>query len=244
MNKPVITFKNVWFSYNKQVILENISFNILENDFIGIIGPNGAGKTTLLKLIIGLLNPNRGEIRIFNNSIKNHHELIGYVSQYLIFDRNFPITVFELVSIGCLSKNKYFINKDDKNTIIKNLNLVEIGNDFLNRPISTLSGGQLQRILIARALCKNPEILILDEPTASVDNTVESNIFELLKKLNKKMTIILVSHDVGFISKYVNKIFCLNKKICIHNAKDITMDHNYSNSYDSNIKQIFHKCGL
>lgn len=241
-DQVIIEIKDVSFRYDDSYVLENINFKIYKNDFIGIIGPNGGGKTTLLRLILGFLPNQKGKIKI--NGIDNlkMRKKIGYVPQYSTMDKDFPISVEEVVAMGFFKWTDIMpvISKRRKGKIQDILKKLKIESIATQR-FGDLSGGQKQRCLIARALINDPEILILDEPTASVDVNIESDIYELLKDLNQKMTILLVSHDVSFVSKYVNRVFCLNRNIACHEKNEISST---GSIYSENIDEIHHKCGL
>lgn len=240
---PVITFKDVSFKYDSVFVLENISFKIYKKDFIGIIGPNGGGKTTLLKLILRLLKPHKGSIEILDLPLQKAKSRIGYLPQNINVDEDFPITVEEVVAMGLFNnfsflpiiKNKKAIKDALKKTVIEDLSKKQYG---------TLSGGQKQRCLIARALVSKPEILLLDEPTSSVDSRVEQDIYELLKELNKDITIILVSHDLGFVSKYITRVFCVNKQIACHKTNEVSINKIINDAYESKFSMISHECNL
>ncbi|MFC2084774.1 metal ABC transporter ATP-binding protein [Bacteroidota bacterium] len=221
----VIELENITFRYGRHNILENITLNIPNREFMGIIGPNGGGKTTLLKIIIGLLKPNEGRISILGENPKKAKIHIGYVPQQTLFDRTFPISVRDVVLMGRLTNKKPDSNKNetDNEIVAETLRKVDLDN-LGSYQIGTLSEGQIQRVLLARALASEPKILLLDEPTSSVDTKSGKNIYELLKKLNGSITIILVSHDIGAISTTVNKIACLNKKLFCHEEKMITKE--------------------
>lgn len=223
MNDTVININNVSFSYGGPPVLEHISLMINKGEFLGVVGPNGGGKSTLLKLILGLLLPDKGKISVLGKSPRKGREAIGYVPQQVRFNRDFPITVEDTVFLGRLGKSNslWGYTKNDKRMCEQALKETEII-DLKHRRLNTLSGGQLQRVLIARALISDPQILILDEPTANIDLRVEEDIFDLLKKLNQRATIIIVSHDVGFISKYVNRVACLNRTLICHHTSEIS----------------------
>ena len=223
--KELINIKNLSVSYDNLKVIDNISLKIFEGEFVGIIGPNGGGKSTLLKAMLGLINIDSG---IININEKN----IGYVPQFATVDKRFPISVLEVVLSGMIDKNIKPFFKFNKEMIDKAYTKLEqVGiKDLANRQISELSGGQFQRMLIARALAVDPKILFLDEPTASVDTVSMNNIYELLEKINKDTTIVLVTHDLMSISKKVSKVVCLNKKV-VYYGKPIlekdTLDHLY-----------------
>jgi len=225
LNHPVIEMRGVWVAYDSQTILEDINLTVNESDFIGLIGPNGGGKTTLLKSLLGLLQPMRGEIRIMGKNVEDGRCYIGYVPQFVEFDRQFPIRVWEVVQMGLLGCRKPFqpITKADREVIHYALEQVEMAN-LDQRAIGELSVGQRQRVYIARALTANPQILLLDEPTASVDPQVANNIYELLRRINQTVTILMVSHDMNAVSSHVKSIGCLNRRLHYHGSKEITQE--------------------
>jgi zinc transport system ATP-binding protein len=215
MVKDQIELKDVCFAYKQRDILEDVNLVVEEGEFASIVGPNGGGKTTLLKLILGLIRPDRGEIRIFGKSPDQIRHRIGYMPQYAHLDMDFPATVMDVVLMGRLNKRTLWFSRQDR--IEAGAAIDEVGmTAFVHTEFNELSGGQKQRILIARALCSRPDILLLDEPTANVDVKTEENLFTILKKLNAKMTILLVSHDLGFVSKYVRSVICVNRQVVIH----------------------------
>lgn len=220
-----IEVENVYFRYETTPILEEINFKVEEKDFVGIIGPNGGGKTTLIKILIGLLKPEKGTVKIFGEPISKQNKYVGYVPQLFNFDNNFPINVRDVVLMGRLKPGLLLTKAKNKDQQIVEECLAKVDMlQYKNELIGNLSGGQKQRVLIARALSVQPKILILDEPTASVDSKAGRNFYELLRKLNEDITIIMVSHDIGVISQYVKKIACLNKKLVFHNSKEISRE--------------------
>ena len=222
-NNFAVQIENVSFRYDKPLVLDNVSLDIKQGEFVGIVGPNGGGKSTLLKLMLGFLSPNKGKIRILGKPPVKGRSEIGYVAQYAKFEKDFPITVMDTVLMGRASGKSFFwgYRKEDIELAEQALRRTEI-EDLKHRILNTLSGGQLQRVLIARALVGDPRILILDEPTSNVDSRMEEDIFDLLKKLNEKSTIIVVSHDIGFISEYVNRVACLNQTLICHETAAIS----------------------
>jgi len=216
-----IEIRNVFFSYEKEVILENVNISIRKGDFAGIVGPNGGGKTTLLKLILGRLKPDRGEIKVFGNDPKKSYLRIGYMPQHAYLDMLFPVSVMDVVLMGRLGRRfggRY--SKKDRQaaeTALEEMKIISMA----ERHFSELSGGQRQRTLIARALCSEPELLLLDEPTANVDPEVEETFFDILKNLNKRMTILIVSHDIGFVSQKVKSAICVNRCVVVHPTSEI-----------------------
>jgi len=225
-NNKIIELKNVWVSFEGQIVLEDINLSIRKEDFLGIIGPNGAGKTTLLRLILGLIQSDRGEVLVFGRQPKDARKFIGYVPQTTVFDKEFPISAWEVVLLGRLNQVGWLrrFNPEDKKFAEEALKTVGMWH-LKDKQIGQLSGGQRQRIFIARAITQNPKLLILDEPTASVDKPMQVGVYDLLEKLKKEMTIILVSHDIGAVASFVNKIACLNRKLFYHDSKEITAEH-------------------
>lgn len=214
-NDPEIILENVSFAYNQRRVLEDVDLLIEKEEFASIVGPNGGGKTTLLKLILGLIKPDKGTIRICGKSPGKAGHQMGYMPQYAYLDMNFPATVMDVVLMGRLAKNSLWFSKKDRAEALNAIDTVGM-TAFVHSGFNELSGGQRQRILIARALCSRPSILLLDEPTANVDQQTEENLFSILQRLNSKMTILLVSHDLGFVSKYVKSVICVNRKVVIH----------------------------
>ena len=221
----VITLRNLWAGYGKTPILEDINLVVRELDFIGLIGPNGGGKTTLLKVLLGLILPDRGEVKIMERSVFQGRRYIGYVPQLLEFDRDFPVRVEDVVRMGRLGKRRLLqrCNRQDEALVIRCLEQVGMA-DLRARPIGQLSGGECQRVYIARALASEPQILLLDEPTANVDTKAQNSIYELLRQLNKSLTILMISHDIGAVSTYVKTLGCLNHRLFYHHDKLITSE--------------------
>jgi zinc transport system ATP-binding protein len=229
---PLVSVQSVSYNYNSESVLENVSFDVEEGDFLGIIGPNGAGKTTLFHCMLGLLNSYSGKITILNQDIKKYKKIfrkIGYIPQKKSIDQKFPLTVKELVSLS-LPRNT---SKNIVLEILKQVGLYKLE----NKTIGHLSGGQQQRVLIAKALVNNPIILMLDEPTNELDHKSQNDFYYLLKELNEKnkITIIWSSHDMDAVNKYANKVSCINKRMFFHGDKSeffSSEDHlkNYSES--------------
>jgi len=219
----IINIDDVSFSYSNIPVVRNVNLAVREGEFLGVIGPNAGGKSTLLKLILGLLQPDAGEITVFGKRPEKGRSRIGYVPQHPAFSRDFPINVRDAVLLGRLGETRWYggYTQEDKEIAINALKAVEIDN-IRNQTIDSLSGGQLQRVLIARALASRPDILILDEPTANIDVRAEEDIFGLLKQYNDHMTIIVVSHDIGFISGYVDRVACLNQTMLCHTTSEIS----------------------
>lgn len=216
----LIKITNLTVGYDKIPVLKGVNLEIFENDFLGVIGPNGGGKTTLLKAILGLLKPFDGKIE-FRNDIKAKKKPIGYLPQVRHIDRKFPITVFDVVKSGLMMLNGIYSAVSAKQKVNSLLNEMGIF-DIKNKAIGELSGGQMQRVYLCRALISNPKILILDEPDTFVDNRFEGELYEKLRILNNDIAIILVSHDMGTIVRYVKTIACVNGKLHYHSSNRIT----------------------
>lgn len=215
----IVDFKNIFFYYGRNPVLEDVSFSIKRNDFIAIIGPNGGGKTTLLKIILGLLKPNKGTIKVFGKDAEEGRKSIGYLPQNAFFDLNFPIDVFNTVIMGRYGGPVKKYSEEDKKSVLDALKTVGML-EYKNRHISMLSAGQLQRVLIARAIAREPELLLLDEPMASVDPGTQKSIYELFLELNKRMAVVFVTHDIGAISIYIDRVLCLNRKLFYHGPRE------------------------
>ena len=222
MNSAVIELKDVWVHYDGLAILEGVDLVVEPHDFLGIIGPNGGGKSTLLKVILGLVKPSRGTVRVFDDSPKKARRDIGYLPQYSHFDMEFPMSVWEVVLTGRLGHTGLFkrYSEDDKKAAYDALEEVDML-EYKNRQIGKLSGGQRQRVFIARALAGEPKLLLLDEPTTGIDSIMQDEFYELLNKLKAKMAIVMVSHDISAVSVYVDKIACLNHKLFYHHSKEL-----------------------
>jgi zinc transport system ATP-binding protein len=220
---PPIELRDVSFAYGRTPVLESVSLVVKPRDFLGIIGPNAGGKTTLLRLILGLLKPDRGSVEIFGSPPSDARGSMGYVPQYARFDTGFPIDVLDTVRMGRLGRAVSGGHGRDREAAIAALEKVELAR-LAKEPIGRLSGGQLQRVLIARALASEPRILLLDEPTASVDTRIGQSVYGLLSDLAEELTIVLVSHDIGVISRYVKTIACLNVRLHYHHSRELTPD--------------------
>jgi len=217
MSTAVVKVSNLSFSYDNQLVLENVSINVEKGDFLAIIGPNGGGKSTLLKLMMGILTPYKGEVLLFGKPPHENGTIIGYVPQNTAHNLDFPITVLDVVLMGLLRKRNRLRRYDNalKQKAMDSLERVKM-RDFATRRIAELSGGQRQRVLIARALCSDPDILMLDEPTASIDFIGQREIFELLEELNKNVTVIVVSHDMSMVMGYAKHAAYVHKTVVMH----------------------------
>jgi len=219
---PIIECQNVCFSYGDYHALHDVTFQVKSGEFIGIIGPNGGGKTTLLKLLMGFLEPEHGVIRLFGEEPSKGRRRVGYVPQNLKYDKKFPLSVRELVFSGVLSRLSWFgrFKAEDRRRVdeaLKEVGLLELA----RRPIGTLSGGEFQRALIARALVAEPELLFLDEPTANVDAKAEAEIYRLLKELSQKRTILMVTHDLKASIELVDRVLCVEGTVSSFKAADV-----------------------
>jgi zinc transport system ATP-binding protein len=237
--KPVlIELSRINAGYNGELIIIDASFKVRQNDFIGVIGPNGGGKTTLIKVILGLLNPRSGEVKYYFGR-ERMDNLIGYLPQVHHIDKKFPISVQDVVLSGYLNKNGLIKRSTRKEKLNAELEMEKMGVLHLRKkPIGELSGGQMQRVFLCRAIVSNPKLLILDEPNNNVDNKFESDLYETMRKLNETMAIMIVSHDVGIISTYIKTIICVNRNVHYHNSNII--DDTQLKAYNCPIQLITH----
>ncbi len=207
----IIKLDNVCFSYTKEDFLKNINLSIYKDDFLGIVGPNGGGKTTLLKLILGLLTPQKGIIIVFNKKHRQGRESKCYLSQFKNIDFDFPITTHEIVLLSRVGKKLFkHYSEEDKTMAEKALKSLGIWH-LRNSKLSELSGGEKQRVFVARALANEPELLILDEPMSNLDIHIQEEFYKILKELNNRIAIVIVDHDLEMLSKYAKEIVCINK---------------------------------
>ena len=239
---PAISLEDVSFAYTPGLwALEHIDLQVEQGEFLGLVGPNAGGKTTLLKLMLGLLEPTAGRVRVLGRRPEEGRDAIGYVPQHTSFARDFPVSVRDAVLLGRLGRTRLLggyrgADRDIARRAMREAQILELA----ERRLNTLSGGQFQRVLIARALASEPSVLILDEPTANVDQHIETDVFELFKELNRRMTVVVVSHDLGFISAYVTRVACLNRTLVCHQTADITADL-IEQMYSTPVRQIDHR---
>ncbi|RXT13543.1 metal ABC transporter ATP-binding protein [Ammoniphilus sp. CFH 90114] len=220
--QPIIQCKDIHFNYSHNEVLKDVHFIVEQGDYVGLVGPNGSGKSTLLKIILGLVQPKQGEVKLFGiptSSFKDWYK-IGYVSQKAnSFNSGFPATVYEVVSMGLYGKMGLFkrLNRQHHESIMEAIEQVGLSS-LADRNIGKLSGGQQQRAFIARALVSKPSLLILDEPTVGVDTESVDRFYHLLAKLHQEhqLTLLMVTHDIGMMTHHVNKVACLNKRIHFH----------------------------
>jgi zinc transport system ATP-binding protein len=218
----VIEFRNVDFAFGDHLVLVQATATINEGNFVSVVGPNGGGKTTLLKLMLGLLEPEQGTVRVFGQEPHRVRQRIGYMPQHAHVDPQFPVTVMDVVLMGCLGSHRLlgpFRRRDRERAEAALLEIEAL--DLRDRSFSSLSGGQRQRVLIARALACEPDLLLLDEPTASLDPNIQDELYELLHQLNTRMTVVLVSHDVSVVSRHVDRVLCINKQVDEHPTSEI-----------------------
>ncbi|MTI66415.1 MAG: metal ABC transporter ATP-binding protein [Firmicutes bacterium] len=230
-----IEIKNLSVNYDSVIALKDINLKVKHKEFLGIIGPNGGGKSTLLKVLLGLLKPSKGSISL------NTNKPLGYVPQYSHFDSEFPIKVKDVILMGKLSQEMFFHRYSDKEMkkvreIMDAFGLLK----YQNRQIGQLSGGQIQKVMIARALIMEPDILLLDEPTASLDSNAKSEIYKILKMINKEKTIIIVSHDLEVISSYIESVACLNKTLHYHGDNNELNKETLEKTYGCPVELIAH----
>ena len=221
-NTPLVSVRDVSFSYGYERVLKNISLDIYPKDYLAIIGPNGGGKTTLVKIMLGLLKPDSGEVIWSEKSGKRQ---IGYVPQFATFERDFPLTVREVVLMGRLSSSLWWqkVSAEDKSItaeIMQSMGLETLS----DKPVGKLSGGELQRVMIARALVTNPKILFLDEPNASIDSDSRFKLTAILEDLNKNIPIVVITHDITSFASNVAHIACVNRTLFYHGDAELASE--------------------
>lgn len=242
---PVIEIKSLSFSYDKEKILDDINLKVEDKDFLAIIGPNGGGKSTLLKLILGINKIKEGEIKIFNEKPFKNLSKIGYVPQNTNVNTYFPIKVIEVVMMGHVGHKRPLIGYKKEEISCALAALAQVGmEEYANNKIGSLSGGQRQRVMIARALCAHPNILLLDEPTSNIDVKGQRQIYDLLKELNKTITIVVVSHDISVLLEYASKVAHINKKLVMHDisSKVKEFDTHDKHFCEVELLQMLGKC--
>ena len=236
----LLRLRDIHLAFGGPELLSGANLKLEKGERVCLVGRNGTGKSTLLKIIMGVLTPDKGTIEVLGKPPFQSVKEIGYMPQLTPFSRDFPISVEEVVLMGRLGKTSSigFFNKADKRAAEKSMNDVEIL-DLRKRAIGSLSGGQLQRVLIARALTCEPKIMILDQPTANVDMKIEKDIFDLLKRLNENVTIIVVTHDIGFISQYIHRVACINRTLICHPTSELTGE-TIENMYGTHMHMVHH----
>lgn len=240
----IIVIKNLSFAYEQGAqVLENVNLNFRELETACIVGPNGGGKSTLLYLILGLIRPTGGQITVFGTTPEKARMKIGYMPQFSNLDSDFPVNVMDVVLMGRLSRNFFGrYSAADRKIAVEAMEEMSVA-DLAKRPFSELSGGQRQRVLIARALACRPQLLLLDEPTANVDPCIQEQFYETMKTLNNRMSILLVSHDLGFVSQRIDSVICVNRKVQVHPTNTLSgniMRDIYG--YDVSMIRHDHRC--
>ncbi len=246
----IVELSGVTFAYPRQAlaepVLDNVSLDIEPQDFIGLIGPNGGGKTTLLKVLLGLIEPQRGRVRVFGKKPADVRSRIGYVPQHAKIDPTVPANVLDVVLTGRLCRSTWgpWFGRGHVDAAWRALEQTGTA-DLARRPIGELSGGQQQRVLVARALAGEAELLLLDEPTSGVDVHMEQTLVDLLHDLNREIPIVMVSHDVSFVSRHLKRVACLNRRLVIHAAGEVTHDI-ISQMYHDDMRGVQHaaECAL
>ncbi|NOY69953.1 MAG: ABC transporter ATP-binding protein [Deltaproteobacteria bacterium] len=219
---PAVSLDRISFSYNGRQVLQNVTLAIPDGEFMAIIGPNGGGKSTLVKIILGLLKPDSGHVSVLGLPPEKAARLIGYMPQDVLINRSFPISVMDVVLMGRLrNKGRSRITPHDRNLALDILDRLAIG-DLAGRKIADISGGQRAKVFLARALVTDPKILILDEPTSSLDTNAQTELYALLKQINAEKTVILVSHDLMVLSTHVRAVACVNREVHFHAGSEIT----------------------
>ncbi len=225
-SEPLVEVKNVTLQMNGHKILDDVSIEIYPGEFHAIIGPNGGGKTTLLKVILGLIKPDSGTVSIAGGGPGENLSMIGYVPQFRTYDFSYPITVREMVvsgRLGHISGIRKTYRPKDVEAADKAMEIMDISR-YADHNISELSGGEQQRVMIARALAGNPKVLLLDEPTVYIDSPTAEKFFELLLSLREKMAIVMITHDIGSLTPEVDKVACLNHRIFTHHDNEVADD--------------------
>ena len=221
--RPALELRDLSYSYDGTPVIEGANLTVGCGEFVTVVGPNGGGKTTLIKLVLGLLRPDSGSVRVFGCRPEESKPRMGYVPQRSDIDPSFPATVLDVVLMGRLGKTRRFgmYTREDVDAAMAALVDVELA-ELSRRPFSKLSGGQRQRTLIARALASQPDILLLDEPTANLDIAMEQELYEILLRLKKRLTLLLVSHDLAFVSGFTDTVACVNRSVVVHTTSEVT----------------------
>ena len=244
----LLDVKGVYFGYNKKYVLEDVNLTVFRGDFLGIVGPNGSAKSTLIKIILGILKPQRGTVVLLNSPIErfNQWDRIGYISQRVRnFNPAFPATVEEIVGANLYSQMGVFkfFNKEHKTKIKEALDVVNMS-DYQDHLIGNLSGGEQQKVFIARTLISNPEIIFMDEPLVGVDVQSQEQFYGLMEKLNNELgiTLVMVSHDIGVITDKANRVACVgNRKVCVHPSTDFNKEEHIRDVYGEDLSILHHK---
>lgn len=225
MNNSIIKIENLSAGYDRKTVLHDINLEISEKDFLGIIGPNGGGKTTLMKVILGLLKPSEGKITFYDNGMPVEQLEIGYLPQYNSIDKKFPISIYEVILSGLNRQKSLFsrFTKEHHERVKETISMMGL-EGMENKPIGQLSGGQMQRALLGRAIVSNPKAIILDEPNTYIDKRFEARLYSLLEDINKQRAVILVSHDIGSVLQTVKSIACVNGTLDYHPQSEVSAE--------------------
>jgi len=241
----IVELNDVWARYNEKWVLKAIYLSCYPGEILGIVGPNGSGKTTLLNVILGLIRPEKGTVRLFGSDPDKHsRQEVGYLPQISRADRSFPVTVLDVVLMGLYSRLGLFRRPNPKSihTAMELLDQVNMA-DQAHRPFGILSGGQQQRVQIARALASQPKLLILDEPATGIDSVAQEDFYELLAKFRDEQEIsaILVSHDIGVITSHADQVACLNREIHYHGEPEFCLSPEIQRKvFGDNMKVMVH----
>jgi zinc transport system ATP-binding protein len=245
MSPAAIEIRDLWVTYNHQPVLEDVTLDIAENSCVGVLGPNGAGKSTLLKVILGLIAPTRGEVRVFGedpHQARHQGNLIGYLPQRPLTNPRFPVSVLDVVLMGRYGRIGLGRRPTREDRRVALDHLARLGIPHLaDRPIGEISGGEQQRVFIARALAVNPRLLILDEPTISLDACSQDEVYDLINRLKNELqlTVIMVSHDIGAVASQVDDIVCLNRRVHVHSPPPIGRIA-LENTFGCSVEYLFH----
>lgn len=223
MERALIEIEGVTAAYDEKIVLQNVNLTVYEKDFLGIIGPNGGGKTTLVRIMLGLKHPQSGRVKYFHQGKQVNEIAIGYLPQYSSIDKKFPISVSEVVISGLVRHKPLFCNytAEQRLQVTQALERLEIGY-LSSRNIGTLSGGQLQRVLLARAIVSNPEVVVLDEPNTYIDKRFQEQMYKILVSLNTQCAIVIVSHDIGSVMQNVRNVACVDHDVHYHSVDEVT----------------------
>ena len=245
MPELAVDIRDLWVSYNGTPALEEVNLQIETGKYVGVLGPNGAGKSTLLKVILGLIAPARGEVRVFGEvprKLRHRGEVVGYLPQRPLNNPHFPVSVLDVVLMGRYGRMGLLRRPGPRDREIARLNLERVGISHLaERPIGEVSGGEQQRVFIARALCVEPRLLVLDEPTVSLDACAQDDVYELVHRLMKELhlTVLMVSHDIGGVARHVDDIVCINRRIHVHQAPPIGR-LGLESAFGCSVEYLFH----
>jgi len=245
MPQLAVAIRDLWVFYNSTPVLEEVNLEIETGKLVGVLGPNGAGKSTLLKVILGLIAPSRGQVRVFGEApqkLRRRGEVLGYLPQRPLGNPHFPVSVLDVVLMGRYGRVGLVRRPGPRDREIALLNLERVGIPHLAaRPIGEVSGGEQQRVFIARALCVEPRLLVLDEPTVSLDACSQDDVYELVHRLKEELnlTVLMVSHDIGGVARHVEDIICINRRIHVHQAPPIGR-LGLENAFGCSVEYLFH----